>query len=211
MPTTWPLPRKNHKKTFISVPSHASSKCISVLFILRDVLKIAKTRKEAKYMTLTGQIKVNNKVRTDEDFPVQVFDVITLEKAKLNYRLEIVNKKFSLKEISDKEAQTKIVKIGGKKILGKGKIQMNLEDGQNLISKDKFSVGDSVVLNTKESKVEKILPLKEGAEVEVILGKHAGNKGKIIRFEEMVNGRSYVVKLNDKEVSLPFKTLLVIK
>jgi small subunit ribosomal protein S4e len=174
-------------------------------------LKIAKTRKEAKYMTLTGQIKVNNKVRTDEDFPVQVFDVITLEKAKLNYRLEIVNKKFSLKEISDKEAQTKIVKIGGKKILGKGKIQMNLEDGQNLISKDKFSVGDSVVLNTKESKVEKILPLKEGAEVEVILGKHAGNKGKIIRFEEMVNGRSYVVKLNDKEVSLPFKTLLVIK
>ena len=211
MPTTWPLPRKNHKKKFISVPSHASSKCISVLFILRDVLKLAKTRKEARYMTLTGYVKVNNKVRTDEDFPVQVFDVISLEKAKLNYRLEIVNKKFHLTEISDKEAQTKIVKICGKKILNGGKVQMNLDDGQNIISKDKFSVGDSVLLNTKENKIEKILSLKEGAEVEIILGKHAGNKGKLIRFENLVNGRSYVVKLNDKEVSLPFKTLLVIK
>ena len=211
MPTTWPLPRKNHKKNFISIPSHASSKCISVLFLLRDVLKIAKTRKEAKYMTLTGYVKVNNKVRKDEDFPVQVFDVISLEKAKLNYRLEIVNRRFHLVEISDKEAQLKIVKIGGKKILGEGKVQMNLDDGQNFITKEKFSVGDSIVLNTKENKIEKILSLKEGAEVEIILGKHAGNKGKLIRFENMVNGRNYVVKLNDKEVSLPFKTLLVIK
>lgn len=211
MPTTWPLPRKNKRKRFIAVPSHASSKCISVLFILRDVLKIAKTRKEAKYMTLTGYVKVNNKIRTDENFPVQVLDVIGLEKAKLNYRLEIVNRRFHLEEISDKEAQLKIVKIGGKKILDGGKVQMNLEDGQNFISKDKFSVGDSVLLNTKEDKIEKILPLKEGAEVEVILGKHAGNKGKLVRFESLVNGRSYIVKLNDKEVSLPFKTLLVIK
>jgi small subunit ribosomal protein S4e len=211
MSTTWPLPRKTNKKRFIAVPTHASNKCISVLFILRDVLKIAKTRKEAKYMTLNGDVKINNKVRADENFPVQVFDVIGLEQAKKNYRLEIVNKKFQLKEISDKEAAVKIVKIGGKKILDGGKIQMNLTDGQNFVVKDKFSVGDSVVLNTKEDKIEKILPLKEGAEVEIVAGKHAGKKGKLVKFEEIATGRSYLVKLEDKEVSLPFKTLLVIK
>ena len=46
MPTTWPLPRKGRGKRFIAVPSHATGKGISVLFILRDVLKIARSRKE---------------------------------------------------------------------------------------------------------------------------------------------------------------------
>ena len=149
-------------------------------------------------------------VRKDENFPVQVFDVVNLEKAKLNYRLEIVNKKYSLVEISAKEADTKIVKIVGKKTIGKNKIQMNLDDGQNILTKEKFSVGDSVVLNTKETKIVKILPLKEGASVEVVIGKHAGEKGTLEGFDELARGRTYKIKLEDKTVSLPYKTILVI-
>jgi small subunit ribosomal protein S4e len=210
MPTTWPVPRKGKRKRFVAVPSHATSKGISLLFLLRDILKIAKTRKEARYMTLNGMVKVNGIVRKDENFPVQVFDILNLEKGKLNYRLEIVNKKFSLKEISDKEAAEKIVKISGKKVLGKDKVQMNLDDGQNILSKDKFSVGDSVVLNSAEKKVVEVLPLKEGAKVEIVSGKHAGEKGELIGFEELVRGRNYEIKLEDKTVRLPYKTILVI-
>ena len=77
--------------------------------------------------------------------------------------------------------------------------------------KDKFSVGDSAVLNTKENKIIKILPLKEGANVEVVVGTHAGEKGKLIGFEELVRGRDYKIKLENGEVSLPFKTILVIE
>ncbi len=210
MSTLWPVPRKGRGRRFVAVPSHATSKGISILFLLRDVLKIVKTRKEARHMTLNGMVKVNNQIRKDENFPVQVFDTINLEKAKLNYRLEIVNKKFSLIKISVKDAENKIVKISGKKILGVKKIQMNLDDGQNIIMKEKFSVGDSVVLNTKEKKVVKILPLKEGADVEIVAGKHAGKKGKLIGFESLVRGRSYQIKLKDRTVSLPYKTILVI-
>lgn len=210
MPKSWPVPRKGKRKRFVAVPSHATSKGISLLFLLRDVLKLAKTRKEARYMTLNGMVEVNNKVRKDENFPVQVFDTLTFAKAKLNYRLEIVNKKFSLAEISAKDAETKIVKITGKKVIGKDKIQMNLDDGQNILTKEKFSVGDSVLLNTKENKIVKILPLKEGSTVEIILGKHAGEKGKIEGFEELIRGKSYVIKLKDKTVSLPYRTILVI-
>jgi len=210
MPKSWPVPRKGRGKRYVAVPSHATSKGISLLFLLRDVLKLVKTRKEARYMTLNGMVEVNNKVRKDENFPVQVFDTVNLDKAKLNYRLEIVNKKFSLAKISAKDAETKIVKIAGKKVLGENKIQMNLDDGQNFLTKEKFSVGDSVVLNTKEAKIVKVLSLKEGAKIEVILGKHAGEKGELVGFEELVRGRTYKIKLEDKTVSLPYKTILVI-
>jgi ribosomal protein S4E len=210
MPKSWPVPRKGKRKRFVAVPSHATSKGISILFLLRDVLKITDTRKEARYMTLNGMVKVNNQIRKDENFPVQVFDTLNLEKANLNYRLEIVNKKFNLAEITKKEAETKIVKIRGKKVLGKDKIQMNLDDGQNILSEIKFSVGDSILLNTKNGKITKVLPLKKGAKIEIIAGKHAGEKGELIGFEELVRGRTYQIKLKDKTVSLPYKTILVI-
>jgi len=220
MPTSWPVPRKGRGKRFIAVPSHASSKGISLLFLLRDVLGIVKTRKEARYMTFNEMVRVNNQIRKDENFPLQVFDTLTLGASRgdekpvsddRHYRLEIVNRKFALKEISVKEAGEKIVKISGKKILSGGKIQMNLDDGQNVLSKGKFSVGDSVVLDSVENKVVKVLSLKKGAKVEVIVGKHAGERGELIGFDELVRGRDYVIKLEDgREVSLPFKTILVI-
>ena len=220
MPKTWPVPRKGKRKRYVAVPSHATGKGISVLYLLRDVLHIAATRKEARYMTLNGIVKVNNQVRNDENFPLQVFDTLNLspkdgsadpEKEIHNYRLQIENKKFTLVEISDKEAETKIVKIAGKKVLAKDKIQMNLDDGQNLLTKEKFSVGDSVVLNTKEKKIVKVLPMEKGAKVEVVSGKHAGERGELIGFEDLVRGKNYEIKLGDKTVKLPYKTILVIE
>ena len=259
MPTSWPVPRKGRGKRFVAVPSHSVSKGISILFLLRDVLGIVRTRKEARYMTLGGMVRVNNQVRKDENFPMLVFDTLTLSpkleagvarytpdidgaSPKLedrNYRLEIKNRKFALVEISANEAVSKIVKIRGKKILrsrirgvgcrgvgvsakervGEQLIQMNLDDGQNVLTKEKFSVGDSAVLSTaggSEEKgagrvsVKKVLPLKVGAKVEIVLGKHAGEKGELVGFEELVRGRDYKIKLEDKTVSLPYKTILVI-
>lgn len=219
MPRSWPVPRKGKGKRFVAVPSHAGGKGISILFLLRDILGIVKTKKEARYMTLNEMVKVNGVVRKDENFPVQVFDSLNLsprdgsadpDKGGKNYRLEIVNKKFSLSEISAKDAETKIIKISGKKTLGKNKVQMNLDDGQNILVKEKFSVGDSVVFNVKGNKVEKILPLKKGAKVEVVAGKHAGEKGELVGVKELTRGSDYEIKLEDKTVSLPYRTILVI-
>ena len=101
--------------------------------------------------------------------------------------------------------------ISGKKILGKNKMQMNLEDGQNFIIEDKFSVNDSVLINTKGNKVEKILALKQGANIEVISGKHMGKKGKIKDIEKLERKKMYKIQLKDKEVKLPVKTILVVE
>jgi small subunit ribosomal protein S4e len=211
MSKSWPVPRKTRTMRFVAVPQHAKAKAINLLFILREVLGIASTRKEAKKILHQGDVKVNNLVRKTETFPVQIFDTISLEKSDKYYRLEIVNRKFSLKEIKKTETNTKIVKIAGKTILAEGKVQMNLEDGTNILSKDSFNQGDSVVLNTEKSSIEKVLPLKEKAKVEIISGKHAGEKGELMEIVDLSRGKSYKIKLEDKEVSLPYKTVLVIK
>lgn len=213
MPKTWPVPRKGKRKRFIAIPSHSTNKGISLLFLIRDVLGLAKTRKEVRIMTFGGMVKINNKVRTDENFPVNVLDVVCLSAGKEErfYRLEIVNKKFTLVEIDAKDADSKVVKIIGKKILSGGKVQMNLRDGQNFLSDAKFNVGDSAVLDTKKNVVKKILELKKGAHVEIIIGKHAGKKGEIVGFEELIRGRNYEIKLEDgNTVRLPYKTILII-
>lgn len=211
MPMTWPLPRKGKKEKFLAVPSHAFNEGISILFVLRDLLGVVKTRKEARYITSQKLVKVNNKIRIDENFPVRVLDIVSLGNENLNYRLEIVNKKFKLKECSEKEAGIKIVKISGKKVFGKNKIQMNLDDGQNFLTKEKFSVGDSAIINTRENKIEKVISLKKGVTVEIILGKHAGKRGKLEGFENLPREKNYVVKIEDKEVPLPYKAILVVE
>ncbi|MFA5485169.1 MAG: hypothetical protein WC260_02915 [Candidatus Pacearchaeota archaeon] len=211
MPNTWPIPRKGRGQRFIASPSHFKNKSITILAIIRDLLKIVDTRKEVKHIVNNGDILINNKVRKNEKFPVFAFDTIKLEKLNKYYRLEIVNKKYLLKEIDEKQAQTKTTKIIGKKTLSKDKIQMNLEDGINLEYNKEFKVGDSIVFNTKENKIEKILPLKPKAKVEIIGGKHAGDKGEILSIEKMKRGFEYKIKLEKgREVLLPLKTFLVV-
>ena len=210
MPKSWPVPRKTKTKRFVAMPNHAKGSSLNLLVILRDILKFAKTRKEAKHILHNGDVKVNGKTRRAEEFPVQILDTVSLEKINKYYRLEIVNRKFSLVEIKKSEVETKIVKIIGKITLEKNKIQMNLADGTNMLSKVKFNLGDSAVLNTAKNTVEKVLPLKQKAKVEIIAGKHAGEKGEIVEIIQLSREKVYKIKLEKGEVSLPFKTVLVI-
>jgi small subunit ribosomal protein S4e len=211
MPRTWPVPRKGRGLRFIAAANHSQKDGMPLLFVLREMLKIAPTRTEVRRVVLKGEVKVNGTTRKDIGFPIQVFDVVSFEKIRKNYKMEIVNGKFKLKEVSDAEAEKKIVKISGKKLVGKAKVQMNLEDGQNILIKENFSVGDSVVLNNKKKAVEKILPLKEGANIEIVSGKHAGEKGKLKSVEQFARDKKFVIKLKEGEVKLPLKTFMVIE
>lgn len=208
MPKEWPIVRKGTK--YIAIANHSQKKSIPILFVLRDMLNLAKTRKEVQYILRNGDVKIDNSPVKEEKYPVQVFGTVNLEKVKKNYRLVIENGKFQLKEISAKDAEVKIVKVIGKRMKGKD-VQINLEDGQNFLVKDKFSLGDSAVINTKERKLEKILQLKEGAKVEIVSGRYAGETGKIKSIEQVGREKVYHVKLNDKEVSIPLKTFFVIE
>ncbi len=192
----WPIPRKGTK--YVAAPAHNQKHAISLIVVMRDILKILKTKKELKKVINEKQILVNNKIIREINYPICLFDKISIPNFKKNYRATLSkHKKIIFEEISDKEAETKIFKVIGKKILGSKKLQLNLLHGKNLLTKEDVNTEDSVVFNFKENKIAKVLSMKKGQEVLVTKGKHAGHKGKI---EDIIlRGGKKLIKIDSEK------------
>jgi small subunit ribosomal protein S4e len=206
IPKSWPIQRKG--TTFVVQPNRGFSDSLPVLIILRDMLKVAQNRKEVKKMIHMKNILLNSKEIRDEKEGVMLFDIITLVPSKKNYRLIVLkNEKFSMEEIKENEANTKIVKIIGKKILKGKKVQLNLSDGRNFLSDINCKIGDSFLINLKNKKIEKCLPLKENSEAIIFSGKHSGEKGKI----EKINKERKIAEINNgkEKINVLIKQIMV--
>lgn len=178
VPKKWPIPKKGTK--YVVRPNFDLNKGIPMLIVLRDIIKVAQNRKEVKRAIYLKQILVNNKILKDEKNSVLLFDTITIIPSKKHYRLELSEKgKFSINEIKETQSNSKASKITDKKILKGKKTQLNLSDGRNLISDIKCNVNDSILINFKDKKITKCLPLEEKAKVVVFAGKHTGKQGTI--------------------------------
>jgi len=153
-------------------------------------------------------ILLNGRPVRDEKEGVVLFDIITLVPSKKNYRLIVLkNEKINVEEIKESESTTKIIKIIDKKMLKGKKIQLNLSDGRNFLSNIKCKVNDSVLVNLKEKKIEKCLPLEEKSEVIVFAGKHSGERGKV----EKINKERKIVEINTEKdkINVLIKQIIV--
>jgi len=204
VPKNWPITRKATK--YVVRPNSDINTGLPILIILRNVLKIAQNRREVKKAIHQGNVLLNNRKVRDEKNVAKLFDVITLVPSKKNYQMTLSDKgKFKFEEV--KEINTKIVKIINKKVLKGKKIQLNLSDGKNVLSDIKCNTGDSVIINSKENKIEKVIPMQEKNKALVIAGNHAGKKGiinKIIKERKMVE-----LKTDDKVVNALIKHIIV--
>lgn len=201
VPKTWPIARKGTKS--IVVPSHNKKNGIPVLILLRDILKVGKIRKEVEKIVREGKIKVNGRVIKDDKFALVFWDILSV--GEKNYKLVLENKKFKLQETKDKE---KIIKIVGKKIMPKGAVQINLQDGRNILSKEKMDINDSLVINF-EGKIVKKIGLKENSRIVVISGSHIGEEGKIEKINE--DKREATVLIKKEEVNLNLERVMAIE
>lgn len=209
VPKNWPINRKGN--TWVVRPKSNLNSGIPLLFVLRDMLKLAQNRKEVKKALNNKDILLNGKVVKDEGNSVTLFDVITVIPEKGNYKLTLNDKgKFMMEKINEKEADYKIAKIMNKKMLKGKETQINLQDGRNLFFKEKCKTNDSVRINLKDKKIDKCLSLKEKSEVLVFGGKHAGKKGKI----EKINEKEKVAEINTsnkEKINVLIKHLIVIE
>jgi len=205
MPKTWDIQRKAHKWAVKASPGpHSGLKSIPLLLVIRDVMKLANSSKEAKKILHDGNILVDGVIRRDYKFPAGVFDVITIPKVDLSYRVFLdAKQRLSLRKISDPEV--KLCKITDKTIVRGGNTQLNLHDGSNIVS-DEFSyhTSDSVILSLPERKVVKHLTYKPGSLALVIGGAHSGELATI---EDIRKTRGAMPNMTSLQSSYGFETI----
>jgi len=218
VPKSWPIPRKGTK--YVVRPSFGTSKGVPLLILLRDMLKIAQNRKEVKRIIHQKQVLINGILARDEKSNIQLFDKVSIVDAgvgagknsagaKKHYKLNLgSNGKFMIEEIGEKDANQKVAKVVNKKILRGKKVQLNLSDGRNYLSNTKCNVNDSVSVDLPNKKISKCLPLKKGAKIIVVAGKHSGERGvlKEIKTEDKIAS----LNINGKEVNILIKQIMVV-
>jgi small subunit ribosomal protein S4e len=167
-------------------------------------MKLANSSREAKKILHDGNVLVDGVVRRDYKFPVGVFDVITLPKIDLSYRVFLDEKqRLSLRKISDPEV--KLCKITDKTIVKGGNTQLNLHDGSNIVSDEySYNSSDSVIISLPERKVVKHLTYKPGSLALVIGGAHSGELATI---EDIRKTRSAMPNMTSLHSSYDFETI----
>lgn len=177
MPKTWPIPKKVHLwATKQSAGAHSVDSSMPAAMILRDMLKVCDTAKEAKKIIAARDLIVNGKAVKDAKAPVGLMDVVSLPKSGANYRVLLTSKgKLTLVPITADDARWILCRIENKTKVAGGKIQLNLSSGRNvLLDENKYSTGDSVKLCLETNKIVADYPLAENAVVLVISGRHIG-------------------------------------
>lgn len=208
----WPVTRKGTK--YLAVSRHNKKDSIPIIVVMRDILKLVRNKKELKKIISEKQVLVNNREVRDDNFPICLFDIISLPTLKKNYcSVFSPNKKIEFKEIEDKKSDRKVFKVINKKKIKGDKIQVNLTHGRNLITNEKLDIDDCIVFNFKKNKVEKIIKMKIGVRVYVVNGKHMGTTGKIDGIIE--RGGKKLVKIinekNDEKINVWLKNVIAIE
>lgn len=188
-PKTWKVLRKTTK--FITNPSpgaHKKSMALSINTFLKDETGLAKTTKESKFLLTKKEVLINGKRKRDHKTQAGFLDIITLPHIKKSYRITVSDKgKLKSKEITEAESKETIVRIRGKTLLVKGKMQINTMDGKSMLVKKEeakaFKVGDSILVSIPEYKIKEHLPREKGAHAIIFTGKHAGKTGEILEME----------------------------
>ena len=201
-PKMWPVHRKSKKFLLRPNPgAHSMNSSVSLNFFLIELSQISKTKKESVSILYNKEVLVNGKRRKEIEFPVGLFDVISIPEIKKNYRISITKKgKITAFEIEAKEASGKAYKISNKKIVS-GKTELNFSDGTNLmVDKDSFKVGDTLYIDFLKKNTIEHLKLEKGTTIFLTGGRHIGSLGKV---EDIIGSKIvYKIKSNDVHETL---------
>ena len=192
-PRFWPIHRK--ELPWIVKPSsgsHSLESCLPLTLVLRDILGVAQTRKEAKMILSEGKVLVDGTIRRKDDFPVGLMDVISMPQADKYYRVMPSHKGLVLNPISKEEANFKLIRVEDKTTVKNG-VQIAFHDGSNMLVKVAdikkpievaYETFDILKVTYPDKQVVSTLKTKEGNLAIITGGKNIGKQGKIVEIEK---------------------------
>jgi len=209
VPKSWSIKRKGIKFTTRPLAgAHCLKECMPLSLIITNLLKYARTRREAKKILNEGKVLVNGKVRKELGFAVGVMDVIAVPSLNECYRMYYDQKgKFKLLAIKEEEWDSRPVKIVNKTIIKGKKVQLNNSDGTNLMIDDKgYKTNDTLLISLKDGTIKEHMPFKTGAKIYILGGTKKGMVGNL----ESVKENNIVVKTKHGEFETAKKYAFVV-
>lgn len=203
-PKWWPIERKNKKYTFAPRGAYKRELSLPLLLFVRDVLKLAENRKEAWSVIKKGEILVDGRKRKDPNFGLGLFNVIEIPSVKKVWRA-VPKNGLSFIEVPENESKLKLCKIVDKKSLRGNKTQINLNDGRNILTNEKYSTYDSLLIQVPEQKIVDHIKFAENSVCMIFKGKNAGMIGKIKTIE-----KDRILMGNEKTVEVPKDFVIVV-
>ena len=199
-PRSWPLKRKANVWTTKQRPgSHSVEESVPAAVMLRDIIKICDTSREAKRIVANRDCLVDGKAIRSVKAPVGLMDVISIPAMDLYYRVVLSDKgKIAVVPISKDEAGWKLTLIENKTKVAGGKIQLNFHDGRNIVlDENKYKTGDVLRISVPDQKIEEAYELKAGATVLIFRGQHAGQVEVVSEYIVTQDASSNVVRFKD--------------
>ncbi len=187
-PRTWTIPRKGTKWVKRPGPGpHPQHQSVPLQIVLRDVLGIARTTREALILAREGHVQVDHRVVKDLDRGLGLMDTLSLS-APLDAHYRMVKNrrgKLVLVKIPSPEAGLKLGQVRFKHTVPSGRVEVTLHDGRNLLvaPSTPYRVGDTVKIEVPTQKVVDHYKLAPGALAFVSGGSHVGELARVDRIE----------------------------
>src|SRR3989338_2045994 len=202
-PKMWPIKRKGLKWIARPIPgSHNAKQAMPLVVWLKETLALAATTKNVKMLLNAGEIKINSKVAKEPNFPVGIFDIISVEKLGKYYRVLVdQNGKLRLAEIPKSESKTIPLKVTNKTTIRGGRQQISFNNGWTMFADKNFSVGDCVMFDVELKRVKSHFKPAAGHVAYVLSGGHANQTAELksIKLEGVLRKKKLAVLSNGTE------------
>ena len=177
VPAFWQIARKDKRFVVRTAPGpHPKSYSYPLLVVLRDILGLAKTRREAISVLANGSIKVDGRVVKSEAFPIGLMDVIDLTNVGKSYRMVPSYGRLVPVEIAEKEKELKLCMVKSKRTARGAKIGYGLHDGRIIFPQAEVDIkpGDGCIIKIPTQEFQGSFRLNKGNLVLLIKGERSG-------------------------------------
>lgn len=188
-PVKWPIRRKeNHWASKPSPGPHGMDYSLPLISVVRDMLTLARTAKEARRLISQSSFSVDGRPRTDANYPVGLMDVITVKGEEGGYRMLVDSRnKLHLVPVTKEEVAWKLCRVQGRHSLSGGRKQVSLHDGRTLLAETDASTGDVLKLELPSQKILEVFKLAPGSKAIIAGGTHVGQLATVKKFEKWRN------------------------
>lgn len=199
-PRVWSIPKKSRIWAVKQSPGpHPIESSVPLLIMVRDMLGYCDTAREGRRIIGDRNILIDGRIVTDYKMPVGFMDVLTIPKAKENFRALLDTRgKIRPIRISKERAKWKLVRIENITTIKGGKTQLNLHDGRNiLVDKKGYKTGDVLKIELPSQKILNSYALEKGNMAIIIGGRHSGQIGTIENYKIVRGPKPNVVEFKE--------------